>query len=231
MQDTPFTPQERRRDMMVGLLIIIVAFGGCMALSLWGMSRSTPSLAPEPKPPSLERLPGYPDEVDPLALIDRARGLSVRTKFRGFVATGVDSEGTVDLNTKGHSIRFSFQDPSGIGHQPPREGGTLPLRRYCGLQSVYLMKKGIYADVDQPERACPHNTPENLPIPKKCSLKDIWDIAEKRRIPASGTARVEFYDSFDGPAFRFKKDKHEFVVSADDCKRILSGRAGRGIVP
>lgn len=226
----PISP-ERRRDKWIGLLIIVFAFGGCMGLSLWGMSKSTPQLAPEPAPPSMERIAGYPEQVDPLKLVARAREISVRTKFRGFVAVGVDASGVVNLKNKKNSIRYSFQDPSGIGHQPPRQGGTLPNRRYCGLQSVLLKKPGIYATKDQAERACPHTPPENLPLPKECTLEDVWKIAEKRRVKADGTARIEYFDSFDGPAYRFRKDRHQFVVSANDCKKILTGRAGRGFVP
>jgi hypothetical protein len=223
--------RERRRDKWTGLLIIVLAFGGCMGLSLWGMSKSTPELAPEPAPPSLERIPGYPDHVDPLLLIDRAREASVRSKFRGFVASGVEPSGKVNLKLKGNSIRFAFQDPSGIGHQPPREGGTLPMRRYCGLQSVFLRKEGVEADTDQAQRSCPSATPENLPLPKDCTLEDVWEIAEKRRVLPTGTARIEYFDSFDGPAFRFRKDRHQFILSAADCNKILTGRAGRGLVP
>ncbi len=222
---------ERRRDKWIGLLIIMLAFVGCMGLSLWGMSKSTPKLAPEPAPPSLERIAGYPDEVDPLKLVHRAREITVRTKFRGFVAVGVSPSGRVNLKNKKHSIRYSFQDPSGIGHQPPREGGTLPNRRYCGMQSVILDKSGISATKDQAERACPRTVPENLPLPKECTLEDVWNVAEKRRVPAKGTARIEYFDSFDGPAYRFRKDKHQFVVSANDCKKVLTGRASRGFVP
>lgn len=223
--------KERRRDKWIGLLIIVFAFGGCMGLSLWGRSKSTPQLAPEPEPPSLERIAGYPDHVDPLQLIERAREVSVRSKFRGFIATGVGPDGKVNLKHKNSSVRFSFQDPSGIGHQPPRQGGTLPHRRYCGLQSVFLKKDGIQATTDQAERACPSNAPENLPLPKDCTLEDVWEIAEKRRVKAEGTASIEYFDSFDGPAFRFRKDRHQFVVSANDCRKILTGRAGRGMVP
>ncbi len=226
----PVSP-ERRRDKWIGLLIIVLAFGGCMGLSLWGMSKSTPKLAPEPAPPSLERLAGFPDKVDPLRLVERANEVSVRSKFRGFVAAGVSPDGTVNLKKKKTSIRYSFQDPSGIGHQPPREGGTLPNRRYCGLQSVLLKKDGIQAVKDQPERACPRDTPENLPLPKDCTLEDVWKVAEKRRVKPEGTARIEYFDSFDGPAFRFRKERHQFVLSANDCKKILTGRGARGIVP
>lgn len=231
MNVKPPVSKERRRDKWMGLLIIVLAFGGCMGLSLWGMSKSTPQLAPQPEPPSLERIPGYPDHVDPLKLIDRARELSVRSKFRGFVATNVEPSGKVNLKLKTSSVRFSFQDPSGIGHQPPRQGGTLPNRRYCGLQSVFLRKDGIEAAMDQAERACPAAAPENLPFPKDCTLEDVWEIAEKRRVKAQGTARIEYFDSFDGPAYRFRKDRHQFVVSANDCSKILTGRASRGMVP
>lgn len=231
MNGRPPVSLERRRDKWIGLLIIVLAFGGCMWLSLWGMSKSTPRLAPEPAPPSLERLPGYPDHVDPLKLVERAREISVRSKFRGFVATGVLPSGKVNLKTSESSIRFAFQDPSGIGHQPPREGGTLPNRRYCGLQSVYVRKDGIEAAPDQAQRACPAAAPENLPSPKDCSLKDVWEIAKKRRVKPEGTARIEYFDSFDGPAFRFRKDRHQFVLSANDCTKILTGQASRGLVP
>lgn len=226
----PVSP-ERRRDKLVGLLIIVLSFGGCMALSLWGMSVSTPTLAPDPHPPSMEDIPGFPKQVDPLHLVERARSLSVRSKFRGFVAVGVGPDGTIDLSSKKSEIRYSFQSPSGMGHQPPRAGGTLPMRRYCGLQSVYIKGDGIYATKDQPERTCPQDVPENITLPKECTLEEVWKIAEKRKIKGKGVATIEFFDSFDGPAFRFKKARQSFVVSAHDCKKILNGKAARGVVP
>jgi hypothetical protein len=226
----PISP-ERRRDRLVGLLIIVLSFGGCMGLSLWGLSKSTPRLAPEPLPPSMERLPGFPKHVDPLKLVERARELSVRVKFRGFVARGVRPDGTIDVSAKKSSVRYSFQSPSGIGYQPLRQGGTLPNRRYCGQQSVLLRADGIGATPDQPNRACPRRAPENLIVPTECSLEDVWKVAQKRRVSKKGTARIEFYESSEGPAFRFKKDRHTFSLLASNCSQVLSASEGRGIVP
>lgn len=226
----PVSP-ERRRDKMIGLLIIVLSFGFCMAFSLWGMSVSTPTLAPEPGPPTTEHLPGFPKQVDPLHLVDRARSLSVRTKFRGFVASGVKPDGTMDFTAKDTSVRFAFQSPQGMGHQPPRQGGTLPTRRYCGLQSVFVKNDGIFATKDDPERSCPRNDPENISVSDECTLEDVWDLAIERKIKDKGTATIELYDAFDGPAFRFKKGRHDFVVSARNCEKILKGRSARGSVP
>src|SRR5690606_5467074 len=100
-----------RRDKMIGLLIIFGTFALCMVLSLWGMSVSTPTQAPEPGPPSTEHLPGFPKQVNALHLVDRARLLTARSKFRGFVATGVEPNGLMDFTKQNVSVRYAFQSP------------------------------------------------------------------------------------------------------------------------
>jgi hypothetical protein len=159
-----------------------------------------------------------------LVVIDKPAGLVVHP------GAG-QAYGTMDFTDTGTSGRYSCQSPQGMGHQPPRQGGTLPTRRYCGLQSVFIKKDGMFATKDEPERTCPHNEPENITLPRECTLKDVWDLAKKRKVKEKGTATIELYDAFDGPAYRFKKGRQNFVVSARNCEKILKGRSARGSVP
>ncbi len=215
----------------MGLAIIVLAFGGCMALSVWGMRVSTPRPAPPPLPASQEDLDGFPQHVRPFNLLERARSLTVRPRFRGFEATGVKQDGSIDLSKKGSSVRFAFQSPQGRGPQPAREPGTLPQRRYCGSQSVVVDKKGISASEDRAKVSCGSNDIDDLEVPERCSLHQVWKLAKKRKFKGKGTAKIEFYQSHSGPAYRFTKDKRSFVVSAEDCKKELKGRAKRGGIP
>lgn len=223
--------KERRRDKLLGLAIIILAFGGCMLFSLWGLQYAQPTQAAKPAPPTKAGLPaGFPKKVKPLELIDQARALSERENFRGFVATRVKADGTIDLSHKKASIRYSFQSARGRGHQPPRPAATLPDRRFCGVQSVVVKKNGIGAREDDPDRSCPSDDVSDLPLPQ-CTLKDVWKAAKKKKISTKGTAKIEYFDSVAGPAYRFKKGKRSFVLSAKQCKKTIKGSGARGSVP
>lgn len=218
--------------MISGLAVIVVAFICCLLLSLWGKHESTPRLAPEPAPPTQIGLENFPDQVRPSEILDLAQSVTVRDRFQGFVATEVRPDGSVDLGYKNAQIRFSFQSPSGIGPQPLRQGGTLPSRRYCGLQSVFVNSSGLFAVQDDPDRPCPSAPPESLEAPPaKCSLEDVWKVARKRNIKAKGRATIEYFQTPGGPAYQFKLSKDAFVVSAKDCRTILKGRAAHGFVP
>lgn len=222
--------KERRRDKLLGLAIIILAFGGCMLLSLWGLQYAQPTQAAEPAPPTKEGLSGFPKKVKPLELIAQATALSERENFRGFVANRVYHDGTIDLSNKKASIRFSFQSARGRGHQPPRPPATLPDRRFCGVQSVMVKKNGMGAREDDADRSCPSKEVTNLPFPK-CTLKDVWKLAVKKKIKKKGTAKIEYFESLSGPAYRFKQGKRSFVMSAKHCGKTIKGSGARGSVP
>ncbi|HXS19249.1 MAG TPA: hypothetical protein VN764_18755, partial [Polyangiaceae bacterium] len=141
MGTDPSLSISRRRDRVYGLAIIVLAFGGCMGLSVWGMRFSTPRPAPKPLPASPEGITGFPNAVRPFDLVERARGLTVRERFRGFEAKGIQADGTMDVSQAGASLRLAFQSAQGRGPQPVRQPGTLPSRRFCGTQSVILNQK------------------------------------------------------------------------------------------
>jgi hypothetical protein len=231
MEAPPVQDPSRLRDMFIGLAVIVASFVGCLLLSLWGMHESTPRLAPEPAPPTQIGLEGFPNEVRPLEILEVARKLTVRDRFLGFVAEGVRPNGSVDLGRDGASIRFAFQSPSGLGPQPLRKGGTLPTRRFCGLQSVFVDSTGLFATEDNPERPCPGNSPEAIEVPEKCTLEDVWNLAKKRKMAKRGWAQIEYFHAPSGGAYRFKMDKESFVVSGKDCSTVLKGRAAVGVVP
>jgi hypothetical protein len=231
MGNVPEISEPRRRDRVYGLSLIVLAFGGCMGLSVWGMRASTPRAAPSPLPATSEGIVGFPRQVRPFDVLLRARGVSVRDKFRGFEAKGIQENGTLDLTQSTSSLRFVFQSPQGRGPQPERVPGTLPDRRYCGTQSVVLDKDGIVALIDRPKIPCGSQEIEDLGIPAACGIEQLWKIAEEKKMKAQGTASIEFFEATGGPAFRFQKDGRSFVVSARDCKKEFKGREQRGGLP
>jgi len=231
MATQPPLSHHRKRDRIYGLSTIVLAFAGCMALSVWGMRFSTPRPAPLPPPASQEDISGFPSEVRPFELLERARGLTVRQKFRGFEAKGVHREGHLDLSSPTSSLRFVFQSPQGRGPQPQREPGTLPERRYCGTQSVVVDHAGIIAWADHAKTPCGGKEIEDLPPPVGCTIEKLWAIADSKKMKKKGTADVEYFEAQGGAAFRFEKDRRSFVVSARDCKTELKGRDQRGILP
>lgn len=222
---------RRRRDRIQGLAIIVLAFGGCMGLSIWGMRVSTPRPAPAPLPASEDGVIGFPSGVRPFDVLERARALTLRDRFRGFEAKGVRPDGTLDFSQPGTDLRFVFQSPQGRGPQPVREPGTLPQRRYCGAQSVVVDKGGIVAVADRPDHPCGSDEIEELGVPTACTIDALWKIAEQKKIKRKGVATIEYFDAVGGPAFRFDKDRRTFVVSARDCRTEFKGREQRGFLP
>jgi hypothetical protein len=229
------TSPPRTGDAILGLLIIVLSFAGSMLFSLWARDAALAPPAPAPGPP-LTDLPGFPDQVRPLELLAAARKTSVRQLFQGFVADGISSDGTVDLSKKGNQIRYSFQDLKGRGPQPHRDGGTLPIRTYCGRQSVVVDDKGMRAKEDAPSVPCSRSEPRVLPLPTSCSIEDVWKVAKRYKFRLHKPARIEYFRSKGGPAYRLvqnnsKSNKLRLVVSARDCRSVLSGKRQRGVVP
>src|SRR5690606_3993056 len=136
-----------------------------------------------------------PEEVRPFEILPAVRDATERQLFQGFVAEGMRRDGSVDLSKKGNSLRFAFQDQRGRGAQPAREGGTLPLRTFCGRQSVVVLADGLVAREDQPEVPCRHPEPRELPLPTTCRLQDAWKIAKQQGLRVSKPAVVEYYRS------------------------------------
>jgi len=235
MQLGPNEP-SRRRDRVLGLLILCTTFAGCLGFSLWARDAAIHDPAPPPGPPTRD-FKGFPNAVRPFEVLPLAQGLSIRPHLQGFVAQGVKPNGTLDFDKKNTHLRFAFQSLPGRGPQPNRTGGTLPVRSYCGRQNVQVGRAGLATSPDHPEVSCPRADPRALPVPEKCDLRDVWTFASKeRRIAAKGTAEIEYFWSKAGPAYRFaakdQKDKMQrFTLSARDCKTLLTGADQRGTVP
>lgn len=222
---------ERRRDRVIGLCIVAVAFVLSLLISLWAKHKSEPEQSAPLAPPSTERIAGWPNAVTPAQNLQRVREVTRRALFRGFVAIGVRSDGTVDLTKPDHEIRYAFQSPQGQGPQPPREPGVVPRRDLCGKQSVRIGHEGVVADPDEPEVSCIAVRGEPLPEPG-CSLARVWERAIERGVSRHALARIDYYWARSGPAFRFELlDRGSRFALSGDCSRELSRSDATGHVP
>lgn len=212
----------RKRDRIVGLGIVVAAFAIALGISWWAKVASRPEVAAPPGPPRTEGIAGYPAAVDPIAVLPVARELTRRTLLRGIWAEGVRSDGSIDLSEGPGRARYAFQSPAGEGPQPPREPGTLPRRHYCGKQTVHLRREGLVADPDISDYPCPGQATDHLPDPR-CGFREIWAHAIKKGAPRTQVARVEYYRSRAGPAYRFELPGTQYRFSLyGDCVRELT---------
>ena len=134
---------------------------------------------------------------------------------------------SVDLKTPGAGARYSFQSAAGQGPQPARVPGQVPRRNLCGRQNVELRARGLYAEPDQLDSPCLPSQAEPLPEPR-CKLADIWEHARAKGASTQHAARIEYYRSSAGPAWRFELPDGSVRFSIyGDCRRELSrGNAG-----
>jgi hypothetical protein len=221
----------RRKDRVAGLLVVIVAFALGMGVSLWAKRASRPELAEPPGPPSTDGIAGFPSDVDVIKSLPAARNMTKRTLLRNIYAEGVRSDGTVDLGEGPGRARYTFQSTQGDGPQPPREPGTLPRRHYCGKQTVHLRKEGLVADPDVTDYPCPTVLLDPLPEPR-CTFQQIWAQAIRDGAPRNRMARIEYYRSKAGPAWRFELPgtDHRFALYGD-CARKLTDAEAAQLIP
>lgn len=220
------------RDRWLGLLVMVAAFAANLGVSYAARESSRPMLAPKPAPVSSAAIAGFPAQVDPLTLLERARSLTTRGDYlRGIVVEGLHASGTVDVRAPSTSVRFTFQSPAGHGPQPQRPTGVLSRYRTCGLQRVLLRKDGIVAEEDRTTTGCKATAEPALP-PPRCTLKEVFAEGVRIGMPASGLARVEYYLSAVGPAYRLSmpRTRHRLELGAD-CKRHLTSTEARGSAP
>jgi hypothetical protein len=221
---------ERERDKRLGLVIVLTAFVLAIGISVWAKHASRPETSEPPGPPVTAGVVGFPDRVDVVKTFAAARGMTKRTLFRGFIAEGVRSDGTIDVSEGPGRARYVFQSPPGLGAQPEREPGTLPRRQFCGKQDVRLRHEGLVLDDDKADAACSSRHPEPLPDPT-CSLADIWRHALAKALPGDRLARIEYFRARGGPAYRFELPEGNSFVLQMDCRTELHGSDATGRVP
>jgi hypothetical protein len=219
------------RDRTMGLSILAAAFLGSLCISWWASVVSGPEPSLEPPPPTPVGVTGFPDAVDAVATLPAARGLTQRDDLHGIIVEGVRSDGTVDFGKLGARIQYAFQSARGEGPQPPRPKGTLPQRSYCGKQGIRVTQEGLVAEPDQPAATCRAGD-QALPDPR-CGPKEVWRYAiGNKKVPESATARIEYYRSKAGPAWRFELagGRNRFALYGD-CEVELGTREAAGSTP
>lgn len=214
-------------DRAAGFSIIFVAFSAALVVSWKASEAVRPNLAAEPAPPTSEGVEGFPEHVDPIAMLARARTLTERDQLRRITMARVASDGTVDLRQPHASIRYEFDSAAGEGPDAPRPAGTVRPVHYCGRQAVQIGSDGIQAEADQPKSLCRPGAGEALPAPR-CGPRQLWSLARQRGADADGQATIEYYRSHEGPAWRFSlASPHLQFTMYGDCEHELEGDSGR----
>ena len=214
----------RRTDRLRGLVIVGLTFVLCLLISVWAKRRSLPVLSTPPEPASPLGVVGFPNAVDAVKTLARARQLSQRSLLRGLSADAVKSDGTIDVSAPNGRIRYSFQSDAGEGPEPPRQPDTLARHPYCGRQTINVHKDGIVAEPDAADAICAPHPIDPLPEPH-CSLADVWAHALTRGVPKERTAHIEYYRANAGPAWRFEAAhaRGRFTLYGD-CQRELDAK-------
>ncbi|HEY3253223.1 MAG TPA: hypothetical protein VGJ91_04715 [Polyangiaceae bacterium] len=221
----------RRMDRLRGLVIVGLTFLLCLLISLWAKRRSLPVLSVPPGPPSPVGVIGFPNAVDAVKTLARARQISQRNLLRSVSADGVKSDGTVDVSAGSGRIRYGFQSNVGEGPEPPRQPDTLARHPYCGRQIINVQKEGIVAEPDAADAICAPHPTDPLPEPH-CSLADVWAHALTRGVPKERIAHIEYYRASAGPAWRFEAPhgRGHFTLYGD-CQRELDAKEAVNIAP
>jgi hypothetical protein len=215
------------RDRLVGFSILAVAFAGALLIS-WKSSQSVrPEVAEEPAPPTSDGLDGFPDRIDAVQSLAVAEALTERRQLRRLWASGVASDGSIDLRVPNAGVRYEFDSKRGDGPEPPRPPGTVPRGPYCGRQTVNISPQGIFAEPDNPTARCSPDAGDALPEPR-CTLQGIWRTAMARGADGKGRATIEYYRAHGGPAWRFSMPGSSVRFSVyGDCETILTGSQAR----
>jgi hypothetical protein len=212
----------RQVDRLRGLVIVGLTFVLCLLISVWAKRRSLPVLSQPPAPPSSVGVVGFPNAVDAVKSLARARQLSQRNLLRSITADNVKSDGTIDVTTNGR-VRYGFQSNPGEGPEPPRQPDTLARHPYCGRQNINVSKDGMFGEADDAGATCAPHPTDPLPEPH-CSLADVWAHAIGRNVPKERLAHIEYYRASAGPAWRFEATpphaRGRFVLYGD-CQREL----------
>jgi hypothetical protein len=219
---------DRLRDRKAGLAIVGTAFLAALCVSWWARGVATPNNVEPPPPATSDGVVGFPAHVDVIRVLETAHEHTKRTELRAIVASGVASDGTVDVSNPGRRIRYVFTSARGEGPQAPHPAGTLPRRDFCGRQVVHVKTEGIVSDPDLPTATCLATHNEPLPAPH-CGPKEVWKAAIHRGVAADKLANIEYFRADAGPAWRFSlPDGSKTFVLYGDCERELTGNEATG---
>jgi hypothetical protein len=73
--------------------------------------------------------------------------------------------------------------------------------------------------------------PAPLPLPR-CGAKEVWAKAIAKGAPKNASARLDYFRSKVGPAWKFQIPSTRFLLNlTDDCKREIPFADASGKVP
>ena len=219
-------PHAAKRDRLLGLGLIAVAFIIALGISLRSKQASLPLVSPPPEPPRTDGIGGFPEAVKALSLEPLARRLTARDQLVGVSFSKVTPEGT--LNAQNGGARFVYRSLEGQGPEPARPYGTLAARKYCGFQVVRLTSAGLGAEADVAE------------VGQVLSVGDgVARVYGLDNVQAGEL--VEFPGGIQGMALNLEVDNVGIVIFGDDrgikegdtvkrTGRIVDVPVGRGLL-
>jgi hypothetical protein len=220
-----------KRDRLVGLTILASAFLLSLGISWWAKAKSAAEKVSPPRPPTREGILGYPKAVDPLQALGVARGLTKRSLLGGVLIEQVRTDGTVDLDSGSGKVLYAFRSPPGQGAQPIHDPAERVRHLYCGRQIVALGREGMMAGPDMAGLPCNREHLEALPDPR-CGPRELWRRALEKQPNLKGLAKVEYYRSQAGPAWRFELPGSTLNFTLyGDCARELDAADAQRLVP
>ena len=215
----PTDDQAFRRDRMWGLVIIVMAFGASLGLSVWSHRAVQPPSVDNPSGVT-DGVVGWPSAVHAVRSLPAARRLSPWPTLSSITVSGVRSAGTLDVENKGH-VRYIFEGPP---EDPADKPGAETL---CPLQVVTLGVPGLVADRAVTDRRCPKPPPVPLPDPK-CGPGDVWEFALDKGYTPDSLANLHYYRSVSRPAWSFRLQLGNSAFSVDaQCEMELSPKQAR----
>jgi hypothetical protein len=222
-----FKLRDRLRGGFVMFVGLVISFG----TTLWAKEQIRPR---GPHGASISRtkgVVGFPMAVDGVKSLAVAQKLGRGRAFRGMILDGVKSDGTLNLAFGRTNVKYVFQANATRNTAKNIPNQPAPPFMVCPRQVVKLKREGMIAEGDRPNATCPSELGHPLQKPR-CGAKEVWEKALAKGASKEESARLEFYQSKVGPAWRFQLPRTQFAINlSDDCKREIRAEDAVGRVP
>lgn len=186
-------PARRVRPFAVLLPLLCVGLGLAFGLPhLEDCGGFWRSVVPGPSTASTPVVPGWPDAIDPTALLTRARERlpSRDMKLGAIEITYVGANGKVNMNAEGYSPTIGFYF---FSVPVSDQKGSLPLGVPRPLPQVpdAWVRVGPQGRLDVHKGNTRETSQKELPSPK-CTVADVWERARAKGAPEAAVATVSY---------------------------------------
>jgi FMN phosphatase YigB (HAD superfamily) len=206
------------------------ALGGGLLLLLVLVAVCATQGRPPPPDPALElarQLPGFPHQIDPVALLPavrKAAGATRPLRLVSIKARYAGAQGLVDLDGPGYqgAVEYLFRqeappEPPPAGPRPPRGARRTAEPILTTDWSLSLNRDGLTVR----RNIFAAGFSALVPDPS-CSVRQVWVAARAAGAPARAVARLEYQSLLGGQAgwsFEIDGTGFEMKISDPGCRR------------